>query len=164
MMNRMEVLRIIADAEDRCLEAIKEADPRTAEFNNCFMNLGAARDMMERIYYSEPLAIENETKNPTIVPLPLTPIETPTTDHATDAPPAPTDLGPSDWPSAPPVTCSTELPGFDEVKHELKELQMSGHDVAAAIQTVGCAKLSEVPQEKYPELLALARGDGCAKS
>lgn len=53
------------------------------------------------------------------------------------------------------VTKEEKLPTLEEVRHYLAMLSQSGKqaEVKALITRYGARKLSDIPQEKYPELL-----------
>lgn len=54
-----------------------------------------------------------------------------------------------------PVETKVELPTLEEVRHRLALLSQSGKqpEVKELITKYGARKLSEIPKEKYPELL-----------
>jgi len=54
-----------------------------------------------------------------------------------------------------PVETKVELPTLEEVRHRLALLSQSGKqpEVKALITKYGARKLSEIPKEKYPDLL-----------
>ncbi len=54
-----------------------------------------------------------------------------------------------------PVETKVELPSLEEVRHRLALLSQSGKqpEVKALITKYGARKLSEIPKEKYPDLL-----------
>ena len=59
-----------------------------------------------------------------------------------------------------PVETEEKLPTLEEVRHHLALLSQSGKqaEVRALITKYGAKKLSEIPKEKYPELLKDAEG------
>lgn len=54
-----------------------------------------------------------------------------------------------------PVETKVELPTLEEVRHRLAILAQSGKqpEVKTLITKYGARKLSEIPKEKYPDLL-----------
>ena len=136
-MTKEEKLAILAEAEARCYEALK-----TAEVGKDMASIvGALEDVEWRI---KGLTGERDEYLAKI----NTPVEQP------DAPAVkePVKLDPMEEPK--PVESGRT---FAEVKREMIRYQTNHNvDIAALMQSMGYSKLSEIPAEKYDELIGLA--------
>ena len=149
-MNRLEALKILGNAEDRAIRALADADPMSDDFSTVLSNILAARDTYEHYFYGEerqsPSGDAEDTAKETKV------IELKTPEPAAEEPAAEETEVPEAATEEPSMT-------LEQVRHEMKTLQMQGKDIASVIAALGYSKLSEVPAAKYDELLSKARGE-----
>jgi hypothetical protein len=129
----------LVSAEDRAIEALLEADPATPDFNYILNNIGLCRQIRETVTYS---SLDDE----------------PDGEQLNQAPAEPEPAGEADIPQVPwnPETAEAAALDRETVKKKLIELSTKGVKLDKIFEQMGCANLSAVPAERYPELLYLA--------
>lgn len=97
------------------------------------------------------------TAHPADMPAAKTPVTEPTPEPVEDTP-EPTQPDPEPEPAASDLTPPAVGVTLADVRTKLSELSQAGHtaQVKQIITDLGHAKLSEVPEDKYPALLAAA--------
>ena len=162
-MTKQQKLDTLEAVEARAFAELADADPKAVEFNNILNNVGLLRSITEMIRFSDPTLFTVPESEGTCAPA-LTlvkPAEYPSS--AADAAPSPqgeglkeADTAPQEdtapWEDKPEEAQLT----YDEVRSRMITYARGGLDPAPLLQQLGCTKLSDVPQAKYRELLALA--------
>jgi hypothetical protein len=150
-MTKQQKLNTLEAVEARAFVELENADPKQVEFNNILNNVGLLRQITELVKFGDPELFTAPESDPTCAPIDPTPIKP----VDADVPPQPkpvveTETAPwEDKPEEPQLT-------FAEVRSKMILFQRAGVDPAPLIQQMGCTRLSEVPKDKYGELLALA--------
>ena len=154
-MTKQQKLNTLEAVEARAFVELENADPKQVEFNNILNNVGLLRHITEMVKFGDPdLFIDQEEYNtcaPTLAPVDTAPVK-----------PVDAEIPPQPKPVAEvetvPVEDKPEEPQmtFAEVRSKMILFQRAGVDPAPLLQQMGCARLSEVPKNKYGELLALA--------
>lgn len=147
-MTKEEKLKIFEEAEDRCYEALRAAEPGEC-MEHILKNLSSLQWRAEFV------------RNPPDDDFPAVPEPEPDADKDEVAPAKePVKLDPIEEPP------TTEAPGEEEPKPPTKEqvraklatYQVQANlDVATLLQGMGYSKLSEVPASRYWELLEQAQ-------
>lgn len=158
MLTKREKLIILATLEDKAFEGLSEVDASSSEVQALISAVHAVRQTAELVAYTDDLAKmlnalnEAEEQVPGQVTFdgvaPITPTATTEAKENTEAVDA--------APDAKAETASAMSKA--EMRTALSKLSGKGVDVPAVLQQMGYTKLSDVPAEKYAELLARAEG------
>lgn len=156
MLTKREKLIILATLEDKAFEGLSEVDASSSEVQALISAVHAVRQTAELVAYTDDLAKmlnalnEAEEQVPGQVTFdgvaPITPTATTEAKENTEAVDA--------APDAKAETASAMSKA--EMRTALSKLSGKGVDVPAVLQQMGYTKLSDVPAEKYAELLAKA--------
>lgn len=150
-MTKQQKLNTLEAVEARAFAELENADPKQVEFNNILNNVGLLRQITEMVKFGDPDLFTVPESDPTCAPIDPTPIK-----------PVDAEIPPQPKPVAEvetaPVEDKPEEPQltFEEVRSKMILFQRAGVDPAPLLQQMGCTRLSEVPKNKYGELLALA--------
>ena len=152
MLTKREKLIILATLEDKAFEGLSEVDASSSEVQALISAVHAVRQTAELVAYTDDLAKmlnalnEAEEQVPGQMTFddvaPITPTATNEAKENTEAADAAPDA----------KTETTPIVSKAEMRTALSKLSGKGADIPA----VGYTKLSEVPTEKYAELLAKA--------
>ena len=171
MATNVDTAKTFIKAATNIVQALGEANPREDEFDDLLLKHERLcrtalqyMDLQERIgfFLGEMGEIEKEIQpedsTPTIVPIrPAAPVEEPVAEeHPVEQPfpvatPATTTETTTKAEEVKPVAPSVTL---DEVKTAFTTAARSGVKVADIIHDAGYAKLSDVPPDKYADLMA----------
>lgn len=158
MLTKREKLIILATLEDKAFEGLSEVDASSSEVQALISAVHAVRQTAELVAYTDDLAkmldaLDGaEEQAPGQVTFddvaPITPTATTEAKENTEAADA-----------APDAKAETESAmSKAEMRTALSKLSGKGVDIPAVLQQMGYTKLSDVPAEKYAELLARAEG------
>lgn len=160
MASKQECLRVLEDGEARTLAKLTATEPDTQEYMILLQNLMQQRDLAERIKYGRDAIFEldegseipdPEPKQETRDWVQTEAAEQRLVETAAEIPPMEEpkqDEAP--WEEAPALT-------KEEVRAKLATAANDkGLDVAALLAEMGFRRLSEVPAERYTELLKKA--------
>lgn len=136
---------------DKTLERLSELDPASPEFNYTLNNLGLLLQVAEQVKFADNIWVSGDPEEPAIP----TPVTVPPTndDPLILGVTEPEDTAP--WETEVSASPDEELK-LEDVRAKLVALARSGVDLSNLFQGFGATKLSEVPKEKYGELLKLA--------
>ena len=160
MLTKREKLIILATLEDKAFEGLSEAEASSSEVQALISAVHAVRQTAELVAYTDDLAKmldalnEAEEQAPGQVTFddvaPITPAATAEAKENTEA------VAKAE--TAPIVSKAETAPVVSkaEMRTALSKLSGKGADIPAVLQQMGYTKLSEVPTEKYAELLAKA--------
>lgn len=126
--------------EEKALERLSELDPSSPEFNYTLNNIGLMLQIAEQVKYDAHLWGD-------VPAVEVKPIEEPVP-KATVAEVYPDRETAAEEP-VPEIT-------FEEAKKKLVQYAQAGVDVGAVLAKLNVTKLSDVPAERYAEMLALA--------
>ena len=156
MLTKREKLIILATLEDKAFEGLSEVDASSSEVQALISAVHAVRQTAELVAYTDDLAKmlnalnEAEEQVPGQMTFddvaPITPTATNEAKENTEAADAAPDA----------KTETTPIVSKAEMRTALSKLSGKGADIPAVLQQMGYTKLSEVPTEKYAELLAKA--------
>lgn len=156
MLTKREKLIILATLEDKAFEGLSEVDASSSEVQALISAVHAVRQTAELVAYTDDLAkmldaLDGaEGQAPGQVTFddvaPITPTATNEAKENTEAADAAPDA----------KTETTPIVSKAEMRTALSKLSGKGADIPAVLQQMGYTKLSEVPTEKYAELLAKA--------
>ena len=156
MLTKREKLIILATLEDKAFEGLSEAEASSSEVQALISAVHAVRQTAELVAYTDDLAKmldalnEAEEQAPGQVTFddvaPSTPAATAEAKENTEA----VDAAPTAKAETAPIVSKAEM------RTALSKLSGKGVDVPAVLQQMGYTKLSDVPAEKYAELLARA--------
>lgn len=133
--------------EEKALERLSELDPSSPEFNYTLNNIGLMLQIAEQVKYdahlwddpTEKITVVQKFTEPTVAPTTVIVTTEDEDDGAETAAEEP----------VPEIT-------FEEAKKKLVQYAQAGVDVGAVLAKLKVTKLSEVPAERYAEMLALA--------
>lgn len=156
MLTKREKLIILATLEDKAFEGLSEVDASSSEVQALISAVHAVRQTAELVAYTDDLAkmldaLDGaEEQAPGQVTFddvaPIMPTATNEAKENTEAADAAPDA----------KTETTPIVSKAEMRTALSKLSGKGADIPAVLQQMGYTKLSEVPTEKYAELLAKA--------
>lgn len=165
MLTKREKLIILATLEDKAFEGLSEAEASSSEVQALISAVHAVRQTAELVAYTDDLAKmldalnEAEEQAPGQVTFddvaPITPAATAEAKENTEA----VDAAPTAKAETAPIVSKAEtapVVSKAEMRTALSKLSGKGADIPAVLQQMGYTKLSEVPTEKYAELLAKA--------
>lgn len=161
MLKKEDKLKILATKEDAAFERMSEVSPADDDFFKSVQAVHAIRQLAEVVAYTDELgAMLTEMQKAAervveakIVPTPENRVF-PEPKAVESAAEAPEEL---------PGQMTTDDPAVEkpiskeDLRVELYALGQKGVQVLAIMQDMGYAKLSEVPAERYGELLKIAR-------
>lgn len=149
-MTRQQKLDTLESVEARAFAELMDADPKEVHFFNILSNIGQLRQITEMVKFGDPdlfTAPESEgTRAPELTLVRPADAEIP----PQPKPVVEADIAP--WEDKPEEEALT----YDEVRSRMITYARGGLDPAPLLQQLGYAKLSDVPQAKYGDLLALA--------
>lgn len=158
-MTKQQKLDTLEAVEARAFAQLENADPAAVEFNNILNNVGLLRQITEMVRFGDINLFQAPDGEPPVHicqcapenPEPVPPVkeEEPLVLGVTE----PEDTAP--WETEVSASPYEELK-LEDVRAKLVALARSGVDLSNLFQGFGATKLSEVPKEKYGELLKLA--------
>lgn len=156
MLTKREKLIILATLEDKAFEGLSEAEASSSEVQALISAVHAVRQTAELVAYTDDLAKMLDALNEAGEQIPG---QLSLDDVASAAPVETTEARDDvETVNVPPTAKTETTPTMSkaEMRTALSKLSGKGVDVPAVLQQMGYTKLSDVPAEKYAELLAKA--------
>ena len=156
MLTKREKLIILATLEDKAFEGLSEAEASSSEVQALISAVHAVRQTAELVAYTDDLAKMLDALNEAGEQIPG---QLSLDDVASAAPVETTEARDDvETVNVPPAAKTETTPTMSkaEMRTALSKLSGKGADIPAVLQQMGYTKLSEVPTEKYAELLAKA--------
>lgn len=157
MLTKREKLIILATLEDKAFEGLSEVDASSSEVQALISAVHAVRQTAELVAYTDDLAKMLNALNEAEEQVPG---QVTFDDDVASAAPVETTEARDDVETVnvPPTAKTETTPTMSkaEMRTALSKLSGKGADIPAVLQQMGYTKLSEVPTEKYAELLAKA--------
>jgi hypothetical protein len=155
-------LGLMEGLQDRALERLSELNPDTPEFNYVLNNIGLLRGIAEQIKYNnlfDSMAEVDVPEEKTTTDEPV--VEEPTPEPQPEPQPVPVMEAVRQAAAntvAAAIAKQEDKPALtlEEVRNKLIAYARAGVDLAALLQQLGCTKLSDVPADKYADLLESA--------
>lgn len=157
MLKKEDKLKILATQEDAAFERMSEVSPADDDFFKSVQAVHSIRQLAEVVAYTDEPSKVLEDLQVHTEPLPIThrlpnaDTEPKVMESAAEVPEElPDQMTTDDLAVEKPIS-------KEDLRVELYALGQKGVQVLAIMQDMGYAKLSEVPAEKYGELLKIAR-------
>ena len=141
-MTKEEKLKILGDAEDRAYKAVGELDVTDERFGALIYHIDSLRCALERLEYSCP-------------PDAAVPVPEPDIGKGEVEPEKKVKLDPIEEPA--PVEPAKPSLTKGQMVSKLTPMQNNGVDIKAVMESIGYSKLSDVPADRYWELLELCQ-------